>query len=178
MKIEFSTNFPTRGCFLKVGEVVICCFCIQSFVTMSDDIKYSEPSRKRRKISHEEESAVDNQEENRANDDGSLGSPTRYLPARPATETEDPWKPFFSPSRSLYEFQRLNYIDEGTFGKVYRARDTVSGEIVALKKVKILETDKCGFPLTSLREIKILMEHTHPNVVSVSEVVVGPELDR
>ncbi|KAK4402672.1 Cyclin-dependent kinase G-2 [Sesamum angolense] len=36
--------------------------------------------------------------------------------------------------RSVDEFERLNKIDEGTYGVVYRARDKKTGEIVALKK--------------------------------------------
>ncbi|KAJ7945520.1 Kinase family protein [Quillaja saponaria] len=78
--------------------------------------------------------------------------------------------------RSVDEFERLNKIDEGTYGVVYRARDRKSGEIVALKKVK-MEKEKEGFPLTSLREINILLSFHHPSIVDVKEVVVGSSLD-
>ncbi|XP_061360777.1 cyclin-dependent kinase G-2 isoform X2 [Gastrolobium bilobum] len=78
--------------------------------------------------------------------------------------------------RSVDEFERLNKIDEGTYGVVYRARDKKSGEIVALKKVK-MEKEKEGFPLTSLREINILLSFHHPSIVDVKEVVVGSSLD-
>uniref|UniRef100_A0A7N0UWT6 cyclin-dependent kinase n=1 Tax=Kalanchoe fedtschenkoi TaxID=63787 RepID=A0A7N0UWT6_KALFE len=78
--------------------------------------------------------------------------------------------------RSVDEFERLNKIDEGTYGVVYRARDKKSGEIVALKKVK-MEKEREGFPLTSLREINILLSFHHPSVVDVKEVVVGSSLD-
>nr|AZA07816.1 cyclin-dependent kinase G2L [Vaccinium corymbosum] len=78
--------------------------------------------------------------------------------------------------RSVDEFERLNKIDEGTYGVVYRARDMDSGEIVALKKVK-MEKEREGFPLTSLREINILLSFHHPSIVDVKEVVVGKALD-
>ncbi|XP_061338695.1 cyclin-dependent kinase G-2-like isoform X2 [Gastrolobium bilobum] len=78
--------------------------------------------------------------------------------------------------RSVDEFERLNKIDEGTYGVVYRAKDKKTGEIVALKKVK-MEKEKEGFPLTSLREINILLSFHHPSVVDVKEVVVGSSLD-
>jgi cell division cycle 2-like protein len=78
--------------------------------------------------------------------------------------------------RSVDEFERLNKIDEGTYGVVYRARDKKTGEIVALKKVK-MEKEREGFPLTSLREINILLSFHHPSVVDVKEVVVGSSLD-
>ncbi|RDX87825.1 Cyclin-dependent kinase G-2, partial [Mucuna pruriens] len=78
--------------------------------------------------------------------------------------------------RSVDEFERLNKIDEGTYGVVYRAKDKKTGEIVALKKVK-MEKEKEGFPLTSLREINILLSFHHPSIVDVKEVVVGSSLD-
>ncbi|XP_062110608.1 cyclin-dependent kinase G-2 isoform X2 [Humulus lupulus] len=78
--------------------------------------------------------------------------------------------------RSVDEFERLNKIDEGTYGVVYRAKDKKTGEIVALKKVK-MEKEREGFPLTSLREINILLSFHHPSIVDVKEVVVGNNLD-
>ncbi|XVF43767.1 hypothetical protein PTKIN_Ptkin02bG0066700 [Pterospermum kingtungense] len=78
--------------------------------------------------------------------------------------------------RSVDEFERLNKIDEGTYGVVFRARDKKTGEIVALKKVK-MEKEREGFPLTSLREINILLSFHHPSIVDVKEVVVGSSLD-
>ncbi|XP_019460153.1 PREDICTED: cyclin-dependent kinase G-2-like isoform X1 [Lupinus angustifolius] len=78
--------------------------------------------------------------------------------------------------RSVDEFERLNKIDEGTYGVVYRARDKKTGEIVALKKVK-MEKEREGFPLTSLREINILLSFHHRSIVDVKEVVVGSSLD-
>lgn len=78
--------------------------------------------------------------------------------------------------RSIDEFQRLNKINEGTYGVVYRAKDKNTGEIVALKKVK-MEKEREGFPLTALREINILLSFHHPSIVRVKEVVVGSDLD-
>nr|WNT93106.1 CDKG2-2 protein [Phyllostachys edulis] len=78
--------------------------------------------------------------------------------------------------RSVDEFERLNKINEGTYGVVYRARDKKTGEIVALKKVK-MEKEREGFPLTSLREINILLSFHDPSIVDVKEVVVGSSLD-
>ncbi|KAF9671678.1 hypothetical protein SADUNF_Sadunf12G0072500 [Salix dunnii] len=80
--------------------------------------------------------------------------------------------------RSVFEYERLNEINEGTYGKVYKARDKKTGEFVALKKVKMnVGRDKYledyGFPLTSLREINILMSFDHPSIVKVKEVVMG-----
>ncbi|KAK3142231.1 hypothetical protein QOZ80_4BG0343930 [Eleusine coracana subsp. coracana] len=97
-------------------------------------------------------------------------------------ETPEPVKPqhrcinMLQGCRSVDEFERLNKINEGTYGVVYRARDKRTGEIVALKKVK-MEKEREGFPLTSLREINILLSFHHPSIVDVKEVVVGSSLD-
>ncbi|XP_066348141.1 cyclin-dependent kinase G-2-like [Miscanthus floridulus] len=97
-------------------------------------------------------------------------------------ETPEPEKPphrcinMLQGCRSVDEFERLNKINEGTYGVVYRARDKKTSEIVALKKVK-MEKEREGFPLTSLREINILLSFHHPSIVDVKEVVVGSSLD-
>ncbi|KAH7680866.1 [RNA-polymerase]-subunit kinase protein [Dioscorea alata] len=78
--------------------------------------------------------------------------------------------------RSVDEFEKLNKVNEGTYGVVYRARDKKTGEIVALKKVK-MEKEREGFPITSLREINILLSSHHPSIVEVKEVVIGSSLD-
>lgn len=73
--------------------------------------------------------------------------------------------------RSVDNYEKLNRIEEGAYGVVYRARDRQTGEIVALKKLK-LENEKNGFPVTSLREIHTLLLAKHPNIVNVKEIVV------
>lgn len=57
-----------------------------------------------------------------------------------------------------------------------RARDTKSGEIVALKKVR-MDQEKDGIPVSSLREIMILKSCDHENIVKLKEVVVGKSLE-
>lgn len=44
------------------------------------------------------------------------------------------------------------------------------GELVALKKVR-LENEKEGFPITAVREIKILRQLNHKNIVNLREIV-------
>ncbi|KAF9229471.1 Pkinase-domain-containing protein [Gyrodon lividus] len=83
--------------------------------------------------------------------------------------------PSIQPSRSVYCYERLNQIEEGSYGVVFRARDKETGEIVALKKLK-LDEEKHGFPITALREVNALMACHHENVVRIREVVVGDTL--
>ena len=47
---------------------------------------------------------------------------------------------------------------------MYKAKDTETGDIVALKKIK-LSTEEEGLPCTSLREISVLKELRHQNIV-------------
>ncbi|KAJ2907569.1 Cyclin-dependent kinase G-2, partial [Coemansia aciculifera] len=74
-------------------------------------------------------------------------------------------------------YERLNRINEGTYGIVYRARDRQTGDIVALKHLKLYEERK-GFPITALREIHtLLLVAGHPNIINVREIAVGRSLN-
>ncbi|PQQ05002.1 cyclin-dependent kinase C-1 isoform X1 [Prunus yedoensis var. nudiflora] len=81
-------------------------------------------------------------------------------------------------SRSVDCFEKLEQIGEGTYGQVFMARETRTGEIVALKKIR-MDNEKEGFPITAIREIKILKRLHHENVVKLKEIVTstGPEGD-
>ncbi|CAL1392982.1 unnamed protein product [Linum trigynum] len=75
--------------------------------------------------------------------------------------------------RSVSEYERLNAINEGTYGKVYKAKDKKSGEVVAVKMVKMDHgVEDYGFPVSSLREINLLFGLQHPSIVQVKEVVM------
>ncbi len=78
--------------------------------------------------------------------------------------------------RNVNEYEKLNRVGEGTYGVVYRARSTINNDIVALKKVR-MEEEKDGLPISSLREINILLNIRHLNIVELKEVVVGKRLD-
>lgn len=62
------------------------------------------------------------------------------------------------------QYEKIERVGEGTYGVVYKARDTRSGMIVALKKIR-LEQEEEGVPSTAIREIALLKELNHPNVV-------------
>ena len=70
---------------------------------------------------------------------------------------------------SLYKkTEKLTLIGEGTYGSVFLARDP-TGELVALKKIR--KEKKEGFPITAIREIKILKRVDHVNIVRLKDVV-------
>ncbi|KAL0751958.1 hypothetical protein Bca101_033961 [Brassica carinata] len=79
-------------------------------------------------------------------------------------------------SRSVDCFEKLEQIGEGTYGQVYMAKDIKTGEIVALKKIR-MDNEKEGFPITAIREIKILKKLHHENVVELKEIVTSPGRD-
>lgn len=76
--------------------------------------------------------------------------------------------------RCVDVFDIVCQIGEGTYGQVYKAKDKDTGELVALKKVR-LENEKEGFPITAVREIKILRQLNHPSIVNLKEIVTDKQ---
>ncbi|KAK7204521.1 kinase-like domain-containing protein [Myxozyma melibiosi] len=70
---------------------------------------------------------------------------------------------------SIYE--RQSQVGEGTYGKVYKAINQITKERVALKRIR-MESERDGFPITALREIKLLQSVRHENVVALLEIMV------
>lgn len=53
---------------------------------------------------------------------------------------------------------------------MYKARETNTSELVALKKIR-LESEDEGIPSTAIREISLLKELRHPNIVRLQDVI-------
>jgi len=62
-----------------------------------------------------------------------------------------------------------NPLGEGTYGKVYKARSQRTGHLCAMKKMK-LDAEEEGVPSTAIREIALLKELSHENVVKLLDV--------
>jgi serine/threonine protein kinase len=71
----------------------------------------------------------------------------------------------------LARYLKLEKLGEGNYGAVYKARDRVSGQLVALKKIKLDEEDE-GVPSTALREVALLQDCVHPAIVGLEEVIL------
>ncbi|TVY44685.1 Serine/threonine-protein kinase [Lachnellula subtilissima] len=71
----------------------------------------------------------------------------------------------------ITDYDILGKLGEGTFGEVHRAKSKKTGTIVALKKI-LMHNEKDGFPITALREIKLLKLLSHPNVLKLEEMAV------
>ncbi|XP_076348573.1 uncharacterized protein LOC143246204 isoform X2 [Tachypleus tridentatus] len=76
--------------------------------------------------------------------------------------------------RCVEMFDIICQIGEGTYGQVYKAKDRDTGDLVALKKVR-LENEKEGFPITAVREIKILKQLSHQSIVNLKEIVTDKQ---
>ncbi|EEP79061.1 hypothetical protein UREG_03907 [Uncinocarpus reesii 1704] len=79
----------------------------------------------------------------------------------------------FSKSDSVYYRKPGNesVIGAGTYGKVFKAVHVFTKNKVALKRIR-MEGEKDGFPITAVREIRLLQHLRHENVVSLQEVMV------
>jgi len=70
----------------------------------------------------------------------------------------------------MNKYEKIEKIGEGTYGTVFKAKHKETGEIVALKRVQLDDDDE-GVPSSALREICILKELKHRNVVRLHDVL-------
>lgn len=68
------------------------------------------------------------------------------------------------------KFEVMDKIGEGTYGVVYKSFWKGTARAIAIKKIR-LEHEEEGVPSTAIREISILKELHHPNVVNLEEVM-------
>ena len=68
------------------------------------------------------------------------------------------------------KYEKIEQVGEGTYGVVHKAKDVDTGEIYALKAIR-LESEDEGIPSTAIREIALLKELQHPNIVRLVNVL-------
>lgn len=71
----------------------------------------------------------------------------------------------------ISDYILMSKLGEGTFGEVHKAESRRTGQLVAMKKI-LMHQEKDGFPVTALREIKLLKMLSHPNVLKLEEMAV------
>nr|CAD7396101.1 unnamed protein product [Timema poppensis] len=70
----------------------------------------------------------------------------------------------------MQKYEKLEKIGEGTYGTVFKAKNRENHEIVALKRVRLDDDDE-GVPSSALREICLLKELKHKNIVRLYDVL-------
>jgi serine/threonine-protein kinase BUR1 len=88
--------------------------------------------------------------------------------------TSSPARPLerkYRGSSNIHDYEIDQKLGEGTFGEVYKARSRKTGAVVALKKI-LMHNEKDGFPITALREIKLLKMLSHKNIIRLEEMSV------
>ena len=65
---------------------------------------------------------------------------------------------------TMDNFEKVEKIGEGTYGVVYKARDRRDDSVCALKRIR-LDQEEEGVPSTAIREISLLKELKHDNIV-------------
>lgn len=100
----------------------------------------------------------------------SLGSPADMAQATSPAST-DPTQRRFRGCARLEDYELTQKLGEGTFGVVSKGRSKRTGAIVALKKI-LIHNEKDGFPITALREIKLLKMLSHANILHLDEMAV------
>ena len=72
--------------------------------------------------------------------------------------------------RIMQKYEKLEKVGEGTYGTVFKAKHKETKEIVALKRVRLDDEDE-GVPSSALREICLLKELKHKNIVRLHDVL-------
>ncbi|GAC95959.1 hypothetical protein PHSY_003537 [Pseudozyma hubeiensis SY62] len=113
--------------------------------------------------------AVDRAPASRNGHDAATADGEEAQKAGPAPTEAAPVEPTRAEPGEAYE--SIHQVGEGTYGQVFKARSERTGALVALKKIR-MDSEKDGFPVTAMREIKLLQALRHDNVVRLHEMMV------
>ncbi|KAI8644235.1 kinase-like domain-containing protein [Parasitella parasitica] len=101
-----------------------------------------------------------------------VASPLWTAPsASPAYRPQPKNNRHFKGCSKITDYEFLDKLGEGTFGEVHKARDRQTSQLVALKRI-LMHNEKEGIPITAIREIKILKQLCHKNIVPLSDIAV------
>jgi len=82
-------------------------------------------------------------------------------------------KKSFSAFSTHHRYEKIEFLGEGQFATVFKAKDLDTGRIVAVKKIKFgnKQESRDGVNRAALREIKLQQELKHPNILSLLDVI-------
>ena len=70
-------------------------------------------------------------------------------------------------------YKVLSEVGSGTYGRVYKAISSKNNKFVALKKIDMSRQEMDGFPITAIREIKLLRMLNHKNIIALLEIIMS-----
>lgn len=99
--------------------------------------------------------------------------PKTRIVKRIRTKPRPTLSPEHATSDSVYYRKPGNesVVGSGTYGKVFKGVHVYTKDMVALKKIR-MEGERDGFPVTAIREVKLLQSLNHVNIVNLREVMV------
>ena len=97
----------------------------------------------------------------------------KVIKTRRKLKPKPPLDPELSRSTSVYFRKPGNesVIGSGTYGKVFKGKHVYTQKLVALKRIR-MEGERDGFPVTAMREVKLLQSLRHKNIVILHEVMI------
>lgn len=66
-------------------------------------------------------------------------------------------------------YRKVRFLGRGTYGEVWMCQNIVTHESVAVKKIKVIQEGE-GIHITALREIMVLQEFDHPNIIKLKDM--------
>jgi serine/threonine protein kinase len=97
-------------------------------------------------------------------DENKRPTATAIAPSATKTTKKDGGKDSEKQKNLMEGYVKMDKISEGTYGIVYKAKHKASNRIVALKKIRLNSHDE-GVPATAIREVSLLKELKHDNVI-------------
>ncbi|KAI0814377.1 kinase-like domain-containing protein [Xylaria sp. FL0064] len=97
----------------------------------------------------------------------------KVMKIRRKLKPKPPLDPELAQSVSVYFRKPGNesVVGSGTYGKVFKGKHVYTQKLVALKRIR-MEGERDGFPVTAMREVKLLQSLRHPNIVVLHEVMI------
>uniref|UniRef100_A0A914ZPV0 cyclin-dependent kinase n=1 Tax=Parascaris univalens TaxID=6257 RepID=A0A914ZPV0_PARUN len=69
----------------------------------------------------------------------------------------------------LETYEKLEKLGEGTYASVYKGRSRLTDKFVALKEIRLEQEE--GAPCTAIREVSLLRDLRHANIVTLHDIV-------
>lgn len=97
----------------------------------------------------------------------------KVIKTRRKLKPKPPLDPELAKSTSVYFRKPGNesVVGSGTYGKVFKGTHVYTKNLVALKRIR-MEGERDGFPVTAMREVKLLQSLKHANIVELHEVMI------